>query len=322
MIAPRIRFASLPTPVEAMPRLSARLGGPRLWVKRDDLTGLAFGGNKTRKLEFLLAEAQAAGAKTLISVGAAQSNHCRQVAALASKFGLGCTLVLNGDADQQPSGNLLVDDLFGAKLEWTTRDQREMKLKQVFDEAWAAGRRPYLIPLGGSTGLGALGYEAAFRELMDQQANPDWIIVASSSGGTQAGLVLGAHRAQWPGKILGISIDEPAATLQNMVARIASQAADIINEPHGFDPGEILVNADYLGGGYGVLGDPEIHAIRLFAQTEGLLLDPVYTGRSAAGMIDLIRKGFFKTEEKVLFWHTGGTPALFAGQYAPVLSET
>jgi D-cysteine desulfhydrase family pyridoxal phosphate-dependent enzyme len=321
MTVPRIRFASLPTPVEAMPRLSAALGGPRLWVKRDDLTGLAFGGNKTRKLEFLMAEAQANGAKTLISVGAAQSNHCRQVAALACKFGLDCILVLNGDSGQHPSGNLLVDGLFGARVEWTTREQREMKLKQVFDEAWVEGRRPYLIPLGGSTSLGALGYEAGFRELQDQDIHPDWIVVASSSGGTQAGLVLGAYRSHWTGKILGISIDEPQDILQTVVARIASQAAEIINEVHTFQPGEILVNADYLGGGYGVLGDPEIQAIRLFARHEGLLLDPVYTGRAAAGMIDLIQKGYFKPEEVVLFWHTGGTPALFAGQYAPHLTE-
>ena len=316
MTVPRIRFASLPTPVEAMPRLSATLSGPRLWVKRDDLTGLAFGGNKTRKLEFLLAEAQANGARTLISVGAAQSNHCRQVAALASKYGLNCILVLNGDDQQRLSGNLLVDRLFGARIEWTTREQRERKLKQVFEEAWAEGLRPYLIPLGGSTGLGALGYETAFRELQGQQIDPDWIIVASSSGGTQAGLVLGAFRARWPGKILGISIDEPQNILRDVVARIASEAAELSNIDHVFRPDEILVNADYLGGGYGILGEPEIEAIHMFAQSEGLLLDPVYTGRAAAGMIDLIRKGFFKSDEKVLFWHTGGTPALFAGQYA------
>lgn len=321
MIVPRVRFASLPTPVEAMPRLSAALGGPRLWVKRDDLTGLAFGGNKTRKLEFLLAEAQANGARTLISVGAVQSNHCRQVAAMASKFGLDCILVLNGDEGQEPSGNLLIDGIFEAKIEWTTREQRDMKLKQVFDEAWAAGRRPYLIPLGGSTGVGALGYAAGFKELLDQQIAFDWIVVASSSGGTQAGLVLGAYRAQWSGKILGISIDEPQEILQQVVAKIASQGAETLDETHLFEAGEILVNADYLGGGYGVLGAPEIEAIRMFAQYEGLLLDPVYTGRAAAGMIDLIRKGFFKPGEAVLFWHTGGTPALFAEQYAPAFGK-
>jgi len=316
---PRIPIAFLPTPVEALPRLSAALQGPRLFVKRDDQTGLAFGGNKARKLEFLLAEAQSVGARTLISVGAAQSNHCRQVAALAAKFGFECILVLSGESEQNPSGNLLLDGLFGAEVVWTTRPQREGTLKQVFDDAWEQGRRPYLIPLGGSTGLGALGFEAAMRELLDQDIRPDWIVVASSSGGTQAGLVLGAKRAHWNGKILGISIDEPQDELRRTVAEIASQAADQLNEPIRVQAEDVLVNADYLGGGYGVMAAPEIEAINLFARTEGLLLDPVYTGRAAAGLIDLIRKGAFSREQSVLFWHTGGTPALFAEQYRRLL---
>jgi D-cysteine desulfhydrase family pyridoxal phosphate-dependent enzyme len=319
MMIPRVRFAYLPTPVEAMPRLSAALNGPRLWVKRDDQTGLAFGGNKARKLEFLLAEAQANGAKTLVSVGAAQSNHCRQVAAMACRYGLDCILVLSGNANQQPSGNLLLDGLFGSEIVWTTRPERESTLQRVFNEAWSAGRRPYLIPLGGSTGVGSLGFEAAFHELLAQGVNPDWIVVASSSGGTQAGLALGARRANWGGKVLGISIDEPEDELQRIVAEIANQAASELGDPLRLSPTDICVNADYLGAGYGILGVPEIEAIRLFAQTEGLLLDPVYTGRAAAGLIDLVRKGFFKSNETVLFWHTGGTPALFAEQYGAFL---
>jgi D-cysteine desulfhydrase family pyridoxal phosphate-dependent enzyme len=316
---PRIRFANLPTPVEALPRLSAALGGPHLWVKRDDLTGLAFGGNKARKLEYLLAEAQAVGARTLISVGAAQSNHCRQVAAMARRYGFDCILVLNGDARQQASGNLLLDRLFGAEIVWIERSERETALQKVFDEAWGAGRRPYLIPLGGSTWLGSLGFENAFHELMEQPVQPDWIIVASSSGGTQAGLALGAARSRWQGKVLGISIDEPQTELQRVVCEIANQAAIEINDPVRLKPSEILVNADYLGGGYGILGKAEIEAIELFAQYEGLLLDPVYTCRAAAGMIDLVRKGIFKKDETVLFWHTGGTPALFADGYSQEL---
>jgi D-cysteine desulfhydrase family pyridoxal phosphate-dependent enzyme len=316
---PRIRIAHLPTPVEAMPRLSAALGGPRLLVKRDDQTGLALGGNKTRKLEFSMAEAQAHGAHTLVTTGAAQSNHCRQTAALAARVGLDCILVLNGDPKAPASGNRLLDELFGAEIVWTTRPQREATLQAVFKEAWEAGRRPYLIPLGASNAVGALGYAFAFDELMEQGVNPDWIVFASSSGGTQAGLVLGARRAGWKGKILGVSIDEPLEELQRVVADIASEASERFGEKMTFKPGEILVNADYLGGGYGVLGQPEIEAIRLFAKTEGLLIDPVYTGRAAAGMIDLIRKGFFKKDEMVLFWHTGGAPALFAEQYASLL---
>jgi D-cysteine desulfhydrase family pyridoxal phosphate-dependent enzyme len=334
-LIPRARFAALPTPVEPLPRLSQALGsGPRLLVKRDDLTGLAFGGNKTRKLEFVLAEAQANGARTLVTVGAAQSNHCRQTAALAARAGLDCILVLSGEPEEQPTGNLLLDELFGAEIVWTTRAGRASALQQAFEDAWAAGRRPYLIPLGASNAVGALGYEAAFQEFLNQGVPADWIVVASSSGGTQAGLVLGSRRAGWPGRagvqpaltdpkrvrVLGISIDEPQAELQRMVAGMAAAAADRLGEKLAIRPEEILVNADYLGEGYGVMGEPEREAIRLFARCEGLLLDPVYTARAAAGMIDLIRKGFFQPGETVLFWHTGGTPALFANKYAKGLT--
>jgi len=319
---PRIKIAHLPTPVEPLPRLSAYLHGPRLWVKRDDQTGLAFGGNKTRKLEFLLAEAQANGAKTLVTVGGVQSNHCRQTAALAARFNMGCILVLNGTPSQALSGNLLLDELFGAEIIWTDRDQRERILQETFQNAWSTGRRPYLVPLGASTPLGALGYAAAFEELMGQDVvNPDWIVVASSSGGTQAGLVLGAKLANWHGNIMGISIDQPVADLQRIVSNLASEAARLVGEKPNFRPDDVMVNADYLGRGYAVLGDAEVEAIRMFAKHEGLLLDPVYTGRAAAGMIDLIRKGFFKPQETVLFWHTGGTPALFADSYRTQLSQ-
>ncbi len=209
----------------------------------------------------------------------------------------------------------------GPKSSGPTRQDREAGLNRAFDEAWAAGRRPYLIPLGGSTGLGALGYEAAFQELLTQDVKPDWIIIASSSGGTQAGLVLGAKRAGWNGKILGISIDEPHAHLQEVVASIANDAAELLGESSRIKPREVLVNTDYLGGGYGVMGAPEVQAIRMFARTEGLLLDPVYTGRAAAGLIDLSRKGAFNPGETVLFWHTGGTPALFADRYSAHMIE-
>lgn len=313
---PRVRVAHLPTPLEAMPRLSAALHGPRLWVKRDDLTGLAFGGNKTRKLEFVLAEAQSHGARTLITTGAAQSNHCRQTAALARRFGLDCILVLSGDPEQVPSGNLLLDHLLGAEIVWARREERDAVLRQTFEEAWAAGRRPHLIPLGASDEIGALGYVFALDELIRQGETFDWIIVPSSSGGTQAGLVLGARRANLSTRILGISIDHPAGELQQTVAALASEASERFGPRILFDPAEVLVNDQYLGGGYGVLGEPEIEAIRLFAREEGLFLDPVYTGRAAAALIGLIREGFFKETDRVLFWHTGGATALFADPYA------
>jgi D-cysteine desulfhydrase family pyridoxal phosphate-dependent enzyme len=313
---PRVRLAALPTPIEPLPRLSAFLKGPRILVKRDDLTGLALGGNKTRKLEFVLAEALANGARTLVTVGAGQSNHCRQTAALAARAGLGCILVLSGEPPSQPTGNLLLDNLFGAEIVWTSYADRAVTLQKTFEAAWEAGRRPYLIPLGASNALGTLAYEAAFQEFATQSTEADWIVVASSSGGTQAGLALGARRSGWNGRVLGISIDMEEAGLQSTVADLANAALDRLGEPAAFTAQEILVNADYLGQGYGVVGDAEREAIQLFARLEGLLLDPVYTGRAAAGMLDLVRKGFFRGEDTLLFWHTGGTPALFASQYA------
>lgn len=312
---PRKRFAHLPTPVEFMERLSSELEGPKLWIKRDDQTGLALGGNKTRKLEFLLAEAQAQEARTLITAGAVQSNHCRQTAAAAARFGLDCILVLTGDPPQTFSGNILLNNLLGAELVWTSRELREKTLSQVFSECEQMGRRPYLIPYGGSNPIGAIAYTFALKELLDQGLIPEWIVFASSSGGTQAGLVVGSRLYGYEGGILGISVDEPAEVLRIRVADLARKTSELVGEEIIVLPEEITVNADYLGDGYGIIGGPEIEAIKLFAKTEGLLLDPVYTGRAAAGMIDLIRQDFFDDVANVLFWHTGGTPALFADIY-------
>lgn len=316
---PRVKIAHLPTKIEPLPRLSAKLGGPVILCKRDDQTGLGFGGNKTRKLEYVLAQAQANGARTLITVGGIQSNHCRQTAALAARYGFDCILVLSGEEPAEASGNLLLDKLFGAEIVWTSREKREETLTYVFDKAWTEGRRPLLIPLGASNAVGVMGYLGAFEEFLEQNVNADWIVVASSSGGTQAGLVLGARKHNWQGKILGISIDHSIPELQSTVARLANEAADRIQLPVKVLEREVLVNADYLGGGYAVMGEPEKDAIRMFAREEGLLLDPVYTGRAAAGMIDLIRNGFFNKGETVLFWHTGGSPALFAEPYQSML---
>lgn len=322
---PRIRIAQLPTAVEGLPRVSAALGGLRVFVKRDDQTGLAFGGNKTRKLELLLAEAQANGARTLVTTGAIQSNHCRQTAAAAARFGLDCILVLTGERPASPSANLLLDQLLGAEIVWGRLEDRENMLRQTFEAAWEAGRRPYLVPYGGSSPVGAAAYALAMLELVEQVDQsplgrlPDWIVFASSSGGTQAGLVTGARLAGYRGKVLGISVDQPAAELQARVASLANETASRLGESMNFSPDEILVNTDYLGGGYGVMGSLEREAIRLFARQEGLLLDPVYTGRAAGGLIDLARKGAFGAQESVLFWHTGGTPALFADQYRDML---
>jgi D-cysteine desulfhydrase family pyridoxal phosphate-dependent enzyme len=313
---PRIKIAHLPTPIEALPRLTARLAGPKLFVKRDDLTGLAFGGNKIRKLEFLLAEAQSHGARTIITAGAVQSNHCRQTAAACAHLGLDCILVLSGEKPPIATGNLMLDQLFNAKVVWTSLQERDPVLDDTFRAAWSSGQRPYLIPYGGSNPTGASAYFFALKELIDQGFQPDWIVFASSSAGTQAGLVAGARFFDFKGKVLGISVDETEADLQNQVASLATATTDLLGEKINFQPQDVLVCADYLGGGYGIMGAAEIEAIRLFAREEGLLLDPVYTGRAAAGLINLIRKGYFKPDENVLFWHTGGTPALFSEKYA------
>ena len=311
----RIRFAHLPTPIENMPRLEKELNGPRLLVKRDDQTGLAFGGNKTRKLEFLVAEAQAAGADLLITAGALQSNHCRQTAAAAARFGFACTLVLVGEPPDQPSANLMLDQLFGAEIIWTEKTRRDATLQVTFEKSAAQGRKPYLVPYGGSNPTGALGYVFAMEEFVGQAVHADWLVFASSSGGTQAGLVLGARIFHYPGKVLGISVDEPQCLLQEHVAQLASETSERLGERLEFKPDEVMVNADYAAPGYGVLTDAERAAIQLFAKQEGILLDPVYTGRAAACLIDLIRRDFFKKGETVLFWHTGGQPALFAVKY-------
>lgn len=319
---PRIRFAHLPTPVEELPRLSAVLGGPRILVKRDDLTGLAFGGNKTRKLEFLIAEAREQGADVLISAGAFQSNHCRQTAAAAAKFGFDCILVLTGEQPGTASANFLLDQMFGAKIVAVPdRKDRDRVLRETHDRAASEGRRPYLVPYGGSSPTGAMGYAFAVEELMEQHVRPDWIVFGTSSGGTHAGLVLGRRVFGFKGKILGISIDEPVEWLQAHISSLASEASTRFGKRMEFTDSDVLANADYCRAGYGVVTTAERQAVRLFARTEGLLLDPVYTGRAAAGMIDLIKRGHFRKDESVLFWHTGGQPALFADKYASLMSD-
>jgi D-cysteine desulfhydrase family pyridoxal phosphate-dependent enzyme len=317
MNIPRLRFAHLPTPVEELPRLSKALGGPHIRVKRDDQTGLAFGGNKTRKLEFLVAEALEQGARTLITGGALQSNHCRQTAAAAARYGLDCILVLNGEMPDKPTANLLLDQLFGAELVTIAdRSLRDQTLHNTFDKATTEGRKPYLVTYGGSSPTGALGYAFAMEEFMMQSVEADWIVFGTSSGGTHAGLVLGQRVFGFKGKVLGISIDEPEDWLKTRVSLLASDASEKLGARIEFTGDDVLAKEEYCRAGYGVLTDAEREAVRLFAEHEGLLLDPVYTGRAAAGMIDLIRRGFFKKDETVLFWHTGGQPALFAEKYA------
>lgn len=316
---PRVKIGNLPTPVEAMPRLATQLGVRELWIKRDDLTGLAFGGNKVRKLEFFFADALANGAKTILTAGAIQSNHCRQTAAAAAKFGLNCTLILTGEPPSRKSANLLLDELFGAEVVWCDKEKRESKLQEVYQQAWADGKRPYLIPYGGSNATGVLGYTLAVFELINQGFNPDVIVFPSSSGGSQSGLVLGSLMAGVGWDILGISVDAPEATLKEKILKLIHDAISNYQFDVKMDATKIHINDQYLGKGYGIPTEADINAIRTFARAEGILLDPVYTGRAAAGMIDLIRQGVIPPDAKILFWHTGGNPALFADIYEPII---
>jgi D-cysteine desulfhydrase family pyridoxal phosphate-dependent enzyme len=316
---PRFPLTQLPTPLEEAGRLSRELGGPELLIKRDDLTGLALGGNKSRKLEFLVGKAIEEGADTLITIGAAQSNHCRQTAAAAAKAGLGCELILNGTKPELANGNLLLNRLFGANEHWIERSERAAKLKSLAEELRAKGRKPYLIPVGGSNGVGATGYVVAMIELMEQLKETgrrvDHIVFGSSSGGTQAGILLGARVAGFKGALHGLSIDknDPEHFEYEMeVAQIANDCADYIGANERFTRDDVKMVYGYKGEGYGVVGDLERDAIRLMARAEGIILDPVYAGRAFGALVDLIRKGAFKRGETVLFWHTGGAPALFA----------
>ena len=315
----RLNFAHLPTPIETLPRLSEVLGGPRLLIKRDDQTGLALGGNKVRKLEFLVGDALAQGADTLVTVGAAQSNHCRQTAAAAAKAGLQCELILNGTKPGLPNGNLLLNHLFGAKEHWIDRSQRDAKLREISGQLRAQGRKPYLIGVGGSNGIGATGYVVAMNELMDQLRASgqavDHILFGTSSGGTQAGIELGARIAGFEGRLHGLSIDknEPEhLEYEAEVAQIAGECAAYIGSDVRLTKSDVKVVYGYMGEGYGTVGKLEREAIGLMARSEGIVLDPVYAGRAFGALVDLIRRGNFKRDETVLFWHTGGAPALFA----------
>jgi L-cysteate sulfo-lyase len=331
---PRCPLAFLPTPVHPLPRISDMLcdelrlpasAGPRtgpvrgsfqLLIKRDDQTGLASGGNKTRKLEFLIADALAQGADVVLTTGAIQSNHCRQTAAAAARVGLECHVVLSGAQPAHLSGNLLLDHLLGAEIHWATRENRSARLHELAEEMRAAGRRPYVIVLGGSDPVGASGYALALEELRDQARalglRLDAIVFASSSGGTQAGLAAGAWALGWDVPLLGISVEHPEVELKTHAADLATRTSAHLGRLHTFSTADILVNAEYLGGGYAVMGDLEREAIRLMARVEGIMLDPVYTGRAFGGLLDLLRRGVFGAGQNVLFWHTGGTPALFA----------
>ena len=311
---PKTNLAFLPTPVEYLPNLS-KLLNQEIWIKRDDQTGLFFGGNKTRKLEYLVGQAEQQNAKTLITAGAIQSNHCRQTAAAATKCGFDCVLVLGGDSEEESEGNRFLDELLGASIIWTDWDKISEQLEASYEELKKEGKNPFFIPYGGSNPIGAIGYVNAIAELQKQEIEPDWIVFASSSGGTQAGLVVGKAIFNVDTKVLGISVEPESAILKDDVAKLATETASLLGFEKQWMPEEIIVNDDYLGEGYARMGEFEKKAIQLLARTEGIVVDPVYTGRAFAGMVDLIKNDYFGKEDRILFWHTGGSPALFVKQY-------
>jgi len=322
---PRLGLADLPTPLEPMKRLTAHLGGPRLWVKRDDATGLGFGGNKLRKLDYVLHDAVLEGADTIVSGGVVQSNSQRQVAAVAAKLGLPCHLaVYHGrlappTPEYETSGNAFLNRLFGAHLHdvpWT--GDRNAAIRTLVDDLKAKGRKPYFVPYGVSNALGAVAYATTIAEIAQQAArsgfNPSAIVHCSGSAGTQAGLVVGAAVAMRDTRIVGIDIDAEPARVRSDVVALARQAADLLNAD--LDEAMVEVIAGHAGPAYGVPHAATIEAIRLAGQTEALVLDPVYSGKGLAGLIAMIRQGRWRSDEDVIFLHTGGAPALFAYQSA------
>ena len=321
---PRVQLAHLPTPIEPLTRLSSVLGGPRLFVKRDDCTGLGTGGNKTRKLEFLVGDALAQGADTLITEGGMQSNHCRQTAAAAASVGLNCVLVLNRGYADAVTGNLLLDQLLGAEIVVVeTAEDRAPKMHERAEVLQARGKTPYLIPTGGSNGMGAMGYASCMEEVEAQSTalglRFDRIVTASGSGGTQGGLILGRRPLRAPAEIIGISDGEPADKLTTAVLEVANAGAAVLRVDETFTRDDVTIYDEYAGEGYGIPTPEMVEAVRLVAQTEGIVLDPVYSGKAMAGLMDLVRQGRFDRETRILFLHTGGTPALFA--YANAFAE-
>ena len=316
---PRFRLAEFPTPIHFLEAFSNLCGGPDIYIKRDDLTSLGLGGNKTRKLEFLIGDALKQGKDTLVTAGGLQSNHCRLTAAAARKAGLSCHLVLNGDKPEQLNGNLLLDRLFGATVHYCERKDRDTVLEQTGKALEAKGKKPYVIPVGGSNGVGSVGYVNAMVELMDQlkqmNIDPDAIVFATSSGGTQTGLTLGAKFTDFKGQVLGISIDQTKTgdePFPPLLVEIANATAQRLRSSLRMTETDFPLNCNYLGKGYAVPGELEFTAIKQLAQLEGILLGPVYTARAMGGLMDLIEKKIFTKGQTILFWHTGGTPELFA----------
>lgn len=318
---PQTSLCHRPTPIESMPRLTELLGGPRLFIKRDDCTGLAMGGNKTRKLEFLVGEAMQEKADMLITQGAVQSNHVRQTAAAACKVGMKCHVLLerrvpDRDSSYEETGNVLLDNLFGATYEFRPSGlDMNAEALAVSENMRANGHRPYFIPGGGSNATGALGYARCAQEIAEHTRATgetfDWLVMATGSTGTQAGLVAGFHAIGHNLPVMGVSVRQPRERQMNAVHGLTQKTLETLGSD-GVPLSKILVDDGYVGEGYGIPAESTLEAIRLLARQEGILLDPVYSAKGMAGLIGMIRQGFFKATENVLFLHTGGSTALFA----------
>ncbi|MCV6636411.1 D-cysteine desulfhydrase family protein [Candidatus Albibeggiatoa sp. nov. NOAA] len=311
----KISLGFFPTPIIELSNLSRVLGGAQIFMKRDDLTGLALGGNKTRKLEYILSDAIAQGCDTIITAGAAQSNHCRQTVAAAAKLGLECHLILGGSEPDAVTGNLLLDKVMGCHIHWAGEHRKGEDIPELYEQLQLAGKKPYIVPYGGSNELGAISFVEATRELVSQDRSFTHIVFASSSGGTHAGLMLGKEIFKQSYQVIGINIDK--GEIDNMpfcqhIVSLANRTARLLRLSHELTAADLILEDEYIGEGYGIVSELEREAITLTAQTEGILLDPVYTGRAMGGLIDMIRSQHITKEDKVLFWHTGGAPALFA----------
>jgi D-cysteine desulfhydrase len=321
---PKVELGFFPTPVVKLSHLSSALGGPEIFMKRDDHTGLAFGGNKTRKLEFLIKDAITNGCDTVITAGAEQSNHCRQTAAAAAFTQLECHLVLGGRAPQATNGNLLLDNLLGSKIHWAGENRKGEDIPDIYEQLKADGKCPYVVPYGGSNELGAYSFACALQELEKQldTESLSHIIFASSSGGTHAGLMLGKAQLKRKYRLVGINIDKDETgkiPFNEFIIDLANRTSRFVDAGISFTDADLTLDGSYVGDGYGVIGKLEKEAISLTAKYEGILLDPVYTGRAMGGLIDMIRSGRLTAKDHVLFWHTGGAPALFA--YADTLTK-
>ena len=312
------KLGFFPTPLHKLNRLSEQFKDYNIYIKRDDQTGLALGGNKTRKLEYLLQDAIDKGCDTLATIGAPQSNHCRQTAAAAAHAGLNCHLLLKGEPTDDFTGNILLDKILGATIHWTQQATGQLTLDDLTKQLNLDGKKSYSIPIGGSNEIGCLGYIRAILELkqqlFDENLDMDYIVFCSSSGGTHAGLVVGKYLYNLSTEIVGISNgkDDPEhPTLKDHIIDISNKAASLLAVDKTFTQDDIILDNDYNGAGYGVVTATEVNAIKLMAQKEGIILDPVYTGRAFAGLIDGLGKGKYKKGANILFWHTGGTPANF-----------